>query len=114
MYAGLGETLLREGHPDSAEVYFRRALAVRTAHARPGVYWRVAAERRHVAEALTAMHRLPEAMQQLRTAWQGLTSAGETSMPQARDVAHDMARLQRLQGDTAQATIWMGRAAGAR
>jgi tetratricopeptide (TPR) repeat protein/predicted Ser/Thr protein kinase len=112
VYAGLGETLLREGHPDSAEVYFRHALAVRIAHAPTGVYWRVAAERRHLAEALTAMHRLPEAETQLDSAWRGLVSAGETSMPQARDVAHDMARLHRLLGDSGQVATWEGRAAG--
>ena len=112
VYSGLGETLLREGHPDSAEAYFRHALAVRIAHAPTGVYWRVAAERRHLAQALTAMHRLPEAETQLDSAWQELVAAGETSMPQARKVAHDMARLRRLSGDSARAATWDERAAG--
>jgi eukaryotic-like serine/threonine-protein kinase len=114
VYAGLGETMLREGHPDSAEVYFQRALAVRVAHAAPEVYWRVAVERRHLAMALTAMHQLPEAAMQLRTAWQGLAAAGETTMPQARDVADDMAGLQRLLGDSTRARTWQVRATDAR
>ena len=110
VYAGLGETLLRQGYPDSAAFYFRHALAIRVAHAPDGVYWRVAVERRHLASALAAMHRLPEAETQLGAAWQGLAAAGETSMPQARDVAGEMARVQRLRGDSAQAAIWDQRA----
>ncbi len=112
-YAGLAETLLRQGHPDSAEVYIRRALAIRVAHA-TDPYWRVAIARRQLADVLIAEHRLADAETQLRTAWQGLAAAGETSMPQARDVARDMARVQQLRGDSAQATTWEERAADVR
>ncbi|MGH7690499.1 MAG: tetratricopeptide repeat protein [Gemmatimonadaceae bacterium] len=112
VYAGLGETLLREGHPDSAASYFRRALAIRVAHATPDVYWRVAAERRHLAKALAAMHQMVEAETQLRAAWEGLAAASETSMPQARDVARDLATLQRRRGDSTRAATWDERAAG--
>ncbi len=112
-YAGLAETLLREGRPDSAEVYVRRALAIRVAHA-TNAYWRVAIGRRQLADVLIARHRLSDAEAQLRTAWAGLAAAGETSMPQAGDVARDMARVQQLRGDSALATTWKERAAGAK
>lgn len=96
-YSALSEALHRQGRSDVAEEYARRTVAIRVATA-DSAYWRVASARRNLAEVLMALGRMDEAEAELRTAWEGLTAAGETSRPQARDVAEAMAGLQSTLG----------------
>jgi tetratricopeptide (TPR) repeat protein len=108
-YSALGEVHLRQGRPDDAEPLIRRALEIRIATA-GGTYWRVATERRKIAEAFIAMDRLTEARAELDTAWAGLAAAGETASPRALQVAETMARVQTLMGDDGAADVWADRA----